>query len=203
MLKSFPFYKQLDAMDCSPTCLCMLAKYYGRSIPLDYLLNKCQYGKAGVSLLGLADAAKSIGLKSVVVTVVATCLNKVVIHFWKENDLYKLCRELKMADTYLFKNQLASISSASEIQKPNIHLIKSILSLFIFSIKSTLSCLVKKISFLSSIFSTVLASKYSIKVSASFSLKRLLSISYTLNSIAFITVNFIKGTKILQLTKCL
>ena len=24
----FPFYKQLDAMDCGPSCLCMVAKYY-------------------------------------------------------------------------------------------------------------------------------------------------------------------------------
>lgn len=30
-MKSFPFYKQHDAMDCGPTCLRMVAKYYGRS----------------------------------------------------------------------------------------------------------------------------------------------------------------------------
>ena len=65
MIKKFPLYKQLDAMDCGPTCLRMVAKYYGRSIPLDYLRNKSQYGKEGVSMLGLADAAESIGLKSV------------------------------------------------------------------------------------------------------------------------------------------
>ena len=64
-MNHFPIYKQLDAMDCGPTCLRMIAKHYGRSIPLDYLRNKSQYGKAGVSLLGLADAAESIGLKSV------------------------------------------------------------------------------------------------------------------------------------------
>lgn len=65
MLKTFPLYKQLDAMDCGPTCLRMVSKYYGHSISLDYLRNKSQYGKEGVSLLGLADAAESIGLKSV------------------------------------------------------------------------------------------------------------------------------------------
>ena len=65
MNKSFPLYKQLDAMDCGPTCLRMVAKYYGRSISLDYLRNKSQYGKQGVSMLGLADAAESIGLKSI------------------------------------------------------------------------------------------------------------------------------------------
>ncbi len=52
-------------MDCGPTCLRMVAKYYGRSISLDYLRNKSQYGKAGVSMLGLSDAAESIGLKSI------------------------------------------------------------------------------------------------------------------------------------------
>jgi ATP-binding cassette, subfamily B, bacterial len=52
-------------MDCGPTCLRMVAKYYGCSISLEYLRNKSQYGKQGVSMLGLADAAESIGLKSV------------------------------------------------------------------------------------------------------------------------------------------
>ena len=64
-MKSFPTYKQLDAMDCGPTCLRMVAKYYGRSISLDYLRNKAEYGKEGVSMLGLSDAAEAIGLKSV------------------------------------------------------------------------------------------------------------------------------------------
>ena len=64
MVKSFPLYKQLDVMDCGPTCLRMVAKYYGRSVSLDYLRNKSQYGKEGVSMLGLADEAESIGLKS-------------------------------------------------------------------------------------------------------------------------------------------
>jgi len=61
---SFPVYKQLDAMDCGPTCLRMIAKYYGRKIPLSHLRNKSQYSKEGVSMLGLTDAAQSIGLKS-------------------------------------------------------------------------------------------------------------------------------------------
>lgn len=52
-------------MDCGPTCLRIVAKYYGRSISLEYLRNKSQYGKAGVSMLGLSDAAEAIGLKSV------------------------------------------------------------------------------------------------------------------------------------------
>jgi hypothetical protein len=29
-LMKFPHYKQLDSMDCGPTCLRMIAKYYGK-----------------------------------------------------------------------------------------------------------------------------------------------------------------------------
>jgi len=41
------------------------AKYYGRSVSLDLLRNKSQYGKEGVSMLGLPDAAEPIELKPV------------------------------------------------------------------------------------------------------------------------------------------
>lgn len=63
--KKFPFYSQLDSMDCGPTCLRMIAKYYGKSFSLDYLREITQYEKAGVSLLSLAEAAELIGLKAV------------------------------------------------------------------------------------------------------------------------------------------
>ncbi len=52
-------------MDCGPTCLRMIAKYYGRTISLDYLRNKSEYGKQGISMLGLAEAAEAIGFKTI------------------------------------------------------------------------------------------------------------------------------------------
>ena len=65
MTKPFHLFQQLDSMDCGPTCLRMIAKYHGRSISLDFLREKSQYGKAGVSLLGIAEAAENIGFKAV------------------------------------------------------------------------------------------------------------------------------------------
>jgi ABC-type bacteriocin/lantibiotic exporter with double-glycine peptidase domain len=35
-MRKFPHYKQLDAMDCGPTCLRMMAKYYCKSYSLEY-----------------------------------------------------------------------------------------------------------------------------------------------------------------------
>ena len=40
-MKRFPHYIQLDAMDCGPSCLRMIAKYYGkRFVPVPSLLAK-------------------------------------------------------------------------------------------------------------------------------------------------------------------
>ena len=61
-LKSFPHYTQLDAMDCGPSCLRMIAKHYGRSYTLQNLREKCFITRQGVSMLGISDAAESIGM---------------------------------------------------------------------------------------------------------------------------------------------
>lgn len=63
-MKKFPFYKQLDKKDCGPTCLRMIAKYYGKSYSLAGLREKSYIGRAGVSLAGICDAAESIGFRT-------------------------------------------------------------------------------------------------------------------------------------------
>jgi len=58
MRHSFPFYKQLDAMDCGPACLRMIAKFYGKNFTLQTLRERSYITKRGVSLLGISDAAE-------------------------------------------------------------------------------------------------------------------------------------------------
>jgi ATP-binding cassette, subfamily B, bacterial len=67
MPKRFPFYPQLEAMDCGSTCLRMVAKFYGRFYSLEYLREISNTGKDGVSLLDLSEAAELIGLKTLAV----------------------------------------------------------------------------------------------------------------------------------------
>lgn len=69
MPKKFPHYRQLDAMDCGPTCLRMVAKYYGQSYAVQPLRAAAEIGKEGVNLLGIAQAAESIGFKTLGVKV--------------------------------------------------------------------------------------------------------------------------------------
>ncbi|TYZ12650.1 peptidase domain-containing ABC transporter [Hymenobacter lutimineralis] len=60
-MRRFPLYKQLDLMDCGPTCLRMIAKYYGRSLSMAALRNTSGISREGVSLLGISQAAEKVG----------------------------------------------------------------------------------------------------------------------------------------------
>jgi len=64
--KKFKFYRQLDFMDCGPTCLKMISEFYGKEYSLDFLRANSYITKNGVSLLGLSEAAEKIGFKTLV-----------------------------------------------------------------------------------------------------------------------------------------
>lgn len=51
-------------MDCGPTCLRIIAKYYGKSFSLQTLRDYCHISREGVSLLGICDAAEKIGFRT-------------------------------------------------------------------------------------------------------------------------------------------
>jgi len=59
-----PFTRQLDAKDCGPACLRMVAGFHGKSFSIQYLRDRCYITRGGVSLLGISDAAESIGFKT-------------------------------------------------------------------------------------------------------------------------------------------
>ncbi|MDX9783119.1 MAG: cysteine peptidase family C39 domain-containing protein, partial [Bacteroidales bacterium] len=63
-MSGFPFFKQLDSMDCGPSCLRMISKFYGKSYSIQSLRNKAFITKSGVSMLGISDAAESIGFRT-------------------------------------------------------------------------------------------------------------------------------------------
>ena len=63
-MKYFPHYLQLDSMDCGPTCLRMIAKFYGKTYSLQTLRARSFITREGVSMLGISDAAESIGFRT-------------------------------------------------------------------------------------------------------------------------------------------
>ncbi|MEI7587550.1 cysteine peptidase family C39 domain-containing protein [Runella sp.] len=68
-MSKFPFYKQHDAMDCSPTCLRTIAKHHGVNHSIQALRQLSDIGKDGVNLLGIAQAAEQIGFRTLAVKV--------------------------------------------------------------------------------------------------------------------------------------
>lgn len=52
----FPIRKQYDAMDCGPTCLQMIAEYYGQYYSLQTLREKSYLTRNGSSLKGLSSS---------------------------------------------------------------------------------------------------------------------------------------------------
>jgi len=93
----FPFYKQLDAMDCGPSCLRMITKFYGKTYSVQTLRDKSFITRQGVSLLGISDAAEAIGMRTTGVRITFDQLKKqailpCIVH-WKQNHfvvVYKI-----------------------------------------------------------------------------------------------------------------
>lgn len=66
---SFPLFLQMEAMDCGPASLKMIAKYYGKSYTMQTLRERCFITREGVSMQGISDAAEHIGFRTLGVRV--------------------------------------------------------------------------------------------------------------------------------------
>ncbi|WPC15875.1 hypothetical protein LEQ04_02990 [Riemerella anatipestifer] len=51
-------------MDCGPACLAMVSRYFGRRYSIEYLRENSFITREGVSLLGISEAAKEIGIET-------------------------------------------------------------------------------------------------------------------------------------------
>ncbi len=98
-INKFPFLLQRNQMDCGPTCLYMVSKYYGRSFSLEKLRELTEIGKEGVNVLGISGAAEKIGYRTQAVQLNITELREAklpcILH-WGQNHfvvLYKIKKE--------------------------------------------------------------------------------------------------------------
>lgn len=87
-------------MDCGPSCLRMVAKFYGKSYSLQSLRKKSYISRRGVSLLGISDAAEKIGFRTLGTRIGWEQLAKeaplpTIVH-WKQNHfiiVYKIVND--------------------------------------------------------------------------------------------------------------
>ncbi|MBS1572307.1 MAG: peptidase domain-containing ABC transporter [Bacteroidetes bacterium] len=96
---SFPFLRQRNQMDCGPTSLYMVSKYYGRNFSMEKLRMLTEIGKEGVNILGISDAAEQIGFRAIAAQLAFYELRKEVklpcILHWNQNHfvvLYKVTK---------------------------------------------------------------------------------------------------------------
>ncbi len=97
-MRSFPVYRQPDSVDCGPTCLRMLAKYYGKSYSLQYLREHSFISREGVTMLGLSDAAECIGFKTlgarITLDQLADAMTLPCVLHWNQNH-FVVCYDVK------------------------------------------------------------------------------------------------------------
>ncbi len=103
-------------MDCGPSCLRMIAKFYGKNYSLNFLRERSFISREGVSMLGISDAAESIGMHSIGARITYDQLTNDVplpcIVHWQQNHFVVVYRIRKntvsIADP---ANGLTSLSS--------------------------------------------------------------------------------------------
>lgn len=98
-MKKFPSYLQADFKDCGPTCLKIIAKFYGQNSNIQKLRDYSETTREGSNLLFLSDAAEHIGFRTLGVKLCANDLKEAplpcIIH-WNKNHyvvLYKIKKD--------------------------------------------------------------------------------------------------------------
>jgi len=102
-LKKFAHYKQADNKDCGPTCLKIIAKYYGKTINIQELRNISETTREGSNLLFLSDAAEKIGFRTLGVKLSVKRIEEAplpcILH-WNDNH-YVVLYKIKKSKYYI------------------------------------------------------------------------------------------------------
>lgn len=98
LFHKFPIAYQHDSMQCGVACLKMVCEYFGRKYSLDALSHVCFATTEGVSMLGISEGGRELGLQSTCVKATTDSLAKAempcILH-WSQNHfvvLYKVKR---------------------------------------------------------------------------------------------------------------
>lgn len=112
MVNKFPSFLQHDAMDCGPTCLRMVAAYYGRRYSLEGLREKSHISREGVSMLGISEAAEKIGFRTLGARLPFEDLKEAplpcIVHWNQQHFVVVYKIEEKKKDTFVYVADPAS-----------------------------------------------------------------------------------------------
>lgn len=103
----FPFFRQLEANDCGPTCIQMVTAYYGNKYSLRQLKDICNITRQGISAFDIVNCLKNIGFKSNAVSISKAEVSKMplpAILYWRQEHyvvLYKIHKNRKGTFFYI------------------------------------------------------------------------------------------------------
>ncbi|MFD2942684.1 peptidase domain-containing ABC transporter [Flavobacterium notoginsengisoli] len=102
-MKKFAHYRQADHKDCGPTCLKIIAKYYGKTINIQELRDFSETTREGSNLLFLSDAAEKIGFRTLGVKLSVQRIEEAplpcILHWNK--DHYVVLYQIKKGKYYI------------------------------------------------------------------------------------------------------
>lgn len=112
-MTKFPNYIQTESKDCGPTCLKIIAKFYGKILKIQDLRDYTETNRYGSNLLMLGDAAEKIGFRSISAKVDLNKLQEIplpcILHWNKKHYvvLYNISSKLSIQNK---KGRIYSIS---------------------------------------------------------------------------------------------
>ena len=104
LFHSFPISYQHDGMQCGAACLKMVCEHFGRKYSLEALSHVCFATTEGVSMLGISEAAKELGLNTTCVKATVDNLAEAempcILH-WNQNHFVVLYKVKKGRKFYI------------------------------------------------------------------------------------------------------
>lgn len=101
--KSFPHIKQLESKDCGPTCIRIIAKYFGQSLNIQQLRILSETTREGSNLLGLSQGAEQLGFHTLGVQLSLEQLREAelpcILHW--NNDHFVVLYKIKKDKVYI------------------------------------------------------------------------------------------------------
>lgn len=97
--------RQRDSMDCGPACLVMVCNYYGRYVSVERVRSMCRITRTGVSLLGISEAAETLGFCTQGISCPLETLHEVdlpIILHWQQRHFVVLYKIEKKRGKYIY-----------------------------------------------------------------------------------------------------
>ncbi len=116
-MAKFPFYKQIDQMDCGPSCIRIISKHFGKEISIKYLQDLAKVTKVGSSMHDLSSASEAIGFRTLSVKIPFTVLISekpfpAILHWQKKH--YVVVYKISKTKVYLSDPAIGLISYTHE-----------------------------------------------------------------------------------------